>query len=871
MKGNASQEKETENERRYLARVNGVPEKKSEGQPENHMNRTLPYFTCLFILTVFGHFAFVAFCSAVNAEESRVVFETRSFRLEIGADATVASLTSKLEDVEYAWMAEPAPVAVVYRGGRSVPTSTGKYAVTGRWSYRGGQSYGASRVTRQRGRLRIEFAEADVVATYHVTVTEDYLAFRLVSLEGEPVDRIDLLRLNVKKLSSLGTWVNAASDDRFGICLWGGTLHTNAEMDRHADHTILKAIADRTPGFEGATAVLFGCSDPKSSFLDLMAIVERDFDMPAGAERRRQAVQRYSYLWAVRPTPKNVDEYIRWAKRSGFRMILFSYTDFSREAGHFDWNDSYPHGVADLKHVTDAIRRAGLKVGLHIHYSKAARSDRYVTPVPDGRLHKVRRFTLSTDIAPQSDVIIVDENPDGSALDDGRRILQAGDELIAYERYTTKPPFQFTGCRRGHLGTTSSAHRKGDSLGLLNVDTWPKFIRLDQNTNIQDEVARRIAEIYRQTGPYHMVYFDGAEDVHEPFWYHVASAQHRVYRLLDPPPPVCEAAHYTHFSWHMITRSNAYDIIAPADGMKDFCRLMPCPTAAERAKDFSRIDFGWLGRFGKSQSGYAGPDVWEYVASRAAAWDCPISLRVGLEDIASNPRAEDCLAAMKIWEDARLANQLTDAQRNMLKPISPEHAQYVPCFQQRDTWNHFLTGNLNPMQQQIVAKRAEHHLFVNERERYEMVEVEEIPNLADGEIKAFAFQRATQPADTYVLLWATGDDVQLRLPVTPDRLFVMRPFGNRLPIQADGDGALVPIGDRTYLRLIETDVQATLRLLRTTRRTAAGANPDSAGLMEQFAERSPTWIGRSCRQREARGPHLDCGSNLLVPTTRTSS
>jgi hypothetical protein len=285
------------------------------------MNRTLSYFACLLVFELFLR---VAFSSTVSAEESRVVFETRSFRLEIGADATLASLTSKPKNVQYAWTAEPMPVAVVYRGGRSVPASTGKYAVTGRWTYRGGQSYEASRVTRQGERLQIEFAKADVVATYHVIMTEDYLAFRLISLVGQPVDRIDLLRLNVKNLPNLGAWVNAASDDQFGICLWGGNLHTNAGMDQYADHTVLRAIADRTPGFEGATAVLFGCSDPNSTFLDVMAIVERDFAMPAGAERRRQVAQRYSYLWAVRPTPENIDEYIRVAKRGSFRMILCS-------------------------------------------------------------------------------------------------------------------------------------------------------------------------------------------------------------------------------------------------------------------------------------------------------------------------------------------------------------------------------------------------------------------------------------------------------------------------------------------------------------------------------------------------------------------
>jgi hypothetical protein len=211
------------------------------------------------------------------------------------------------------------------------------------------------------------------------------------------------------------------------------------------------------------------------------------------------------------------------------------------------------------------------------------------------------------------------------------------------------------------------------------------FARIDQNSDLQDEIGRKIAEIYHRTGPYDMVYFDGAEDVHAPFWYHTASAQQRVFQLLNPPPAVCESAHYTHFSWHMISRSNAYDDVAPPDGMKDFCRLMPSRTAGARALDFSRIDFGWVGRFGGLKAAPAGPDTYEYIASRAAAWDCPISLHAAVEDFRSNSRAEDCLAAMRIWEDARLGNHLTDANRRLLRNVAQADACYVSCYEQRDT------------------------------------------------------------------------------------------------------------------------------------------------------------------------------------------
>jgi len=312
-----------------------------------------------------------------------------------------------------------------------------------------------------------------------------------------------------------------------------------------------------------------------------------------------------------------------------------------------------------------------------------------------------------------------------------------------------------------------------------------------------------------------MVYFDGAEDVHAPFWHHVAAAQQRVYRQLDPPPVVCEAALYWHFSWHMITRSNAYDVVAPADGMKDFCRLMPCPTAEERVKDFSRIDFGWLGRFGGKNA--AGPDVWEYVASRAAAWDCPISLHASLADAASNPRAGDCLDAIRVWENARLGNHLTDAQRHSLRIVRPEDAHYVACYDQRGIWESIETNQgLNETQQRILAGRQEHHLLVNERGQYELVPITAIPAGETG-IKAYWFQRSSHPDDTYVLLWAIGDDVSLQLPLTAGSVRVMRPFDTAVPIERSDNAVMLTVGNRTYLHLPDTSPQQAVSLLSAGR------------------------------------------------------
>jgi hypothetical protein len=745
----------------------------------------------------------VAFQSAALAE---VILETANLRLMVGEDGILRSLAAKASGTEYAWISEPAPIAVVYRGGTTFDASHVPFAPHRAFAedrapvYQGERSFPASWVKRAGNRLTIGFAGANLTATYEVTETQDYLAMKLVSLRGDPIDRIDLLQLRVKKLPYLGTWINVAYDDRFGICLCGGNIRTNAGMNQYEEYVEIRAIAEKDVALEGATAVLFGCHDPKDSFLDAMEIVERDFHMPAGARRRRSPIQTYSYLWAV-PTPDDVDEYVSLAKRCGLRMILFSYKAFSRGAGHFVWNSQYPHGMADLKKVADAIRDAGLKAGLHIHYSKAHKNDPYVGPVPDERFHKIRTFTFAADVNSEVRTIPVKEDPKGCILDEGRRILKAGKELIAYTDYTTQPPFRFTGCERGHLDTTPVTHQAEETLELLDVDDWDVFIRFDQNTDIQDEVGRRIGEIFNQTGPYDMVYFDGAEDVHAPFWHNVANAQHRVYRHFGTEPPVCEAAMNSHFGWHMMSRSNAYDVAS--EHVKNFCYHISSRTAPVRARDFTRIEFGWI--FGLYD--YMGPDVLEYVLSRAAAWDCPFSIRMTPPQVAAHPRGDDCLEVIKLWEDARIENKLTDAQREMLRTLNPKEYQFVKI------WEAVKTKHWIDLWSRSKFTDQEHHLFINKRGEFELVAVDEIPGVGNGLFKAYSFRRAAQPSDTTVLLWAVEGEADIALHLAPDRVVAMRPFGTELPVRAERGRAVVRVGGRTYLVLRGMEVDRARRLL----------------------------------------------------------
>src|ERR1035437_4753652 len=154
--------------------------------------------------------------------------------------------------------------------------------------------------------------------------------------------------------------------------------------------------------------------------------------------------------------------------------------------------------------------------GFHLHYNKASPNDAYVSPVPDDRLDLIRTFTLADPLGANSDAITVLENPQGSTLDESLSLLKIGKEIVSYKQHTNEPPYQFRGCDRGIFGSHPAAYEKELIFGLLNVDYGRSYLRFNQETNIQQEVAARLAEIYTDAG-FQFVYFDGAEDVSLPY------------------------------------------------------------------------------------------------------------------------------------------------------------------------------------------------------------------------------------------------------------------------------------------------------------------------------------------------------------------
>ena len=385
--------------------------------------------------------------------------------------------------------------------------------------------YPGTQLTRHENELVVEFDLVAYKASIGIKITDAYIAFCLNNLtyqgytflrtkQKTPIDETLFVQLPVRDRKNLGQWLNVMWDEDLAVNLLATDPCTRIQAKPRQGYHLFQAGTVDDVQLEGVGAALITTATPH--LLDRIARVEEDYGLPQGVKSRRSEEYGYSYYEALTITPEDVSRHIQYAKQCGFRAMDVYYLAFARSVGHFPWQPEYPREMEDLEKVVAQINTAGITPGIHIHYSKTHKTDAYVTPRPDPRLNLSESFTLSESIDGADTVIPVEENPRLCTLDHERRILKIQNELVTYESYTTRPPYHFENCRRGALNTQAAAHEMSSRVGLLDVDTWPIFVRFTQDTSIQEEVADRLKDIYQQAG-FQFVYYESAPKMfHRP-------------------------------------------------------------------------------------------------------------------------------------------------------------------------------------------------------------------------------------------------------------------------------------------------------------------------------------------------------------------
>lgn len=711
--------------------------------------------------------------STINDKDD-IVIENEQFKLIVRSDGTSRSLLFKPSNEECLISGENISLFSV--------TQERPYHNEIKLSHPNKKmTFQASSIRREGDQLIVGFELIPYEAVIRIRETPDYISFSFEDFKVDPDDyptylkitpppatELCFIRLPVKNREYFGEWLNVSWDDQISVNLLGTDPYARIDTEKRNGYRMMKAEAEKGIKLKGVGAALIVCKTDE--LLDKIARVEEDYNLPKGVKSRRDGRTKLSYYWSGNVNPENIDQHLKYAKMAGFRNMMLYYPSFIdsrgyRKLGDYDWNKSMcPNGKDDLKAMLKKIENEGIMPGFHFLHSHIGRDSRYVTPIPDHRLNLLRYYTLAEPLSKNDTTIYVEQNPEGTTMADGCRVLKIGTELISYHGYTTTPPYKFTGCVRGIDETTVNAQPAGYIFGLLDVSEFgATSVYIDQNTNLQDEIAEKLADIY--DAGFKFIYFDGSEGVNPPFWFHVASAQYKVFSRLNPEPVFAEGAAKTHFSWHMLSGGNAFDIFSP-ESLKEETRRWPAEEAPRMKADFTRINFGWLGYWVPDENTIGTqPDMLEYVTSRAAAWDCPVSIHANLKKFDFHPRTPDNLEVLRRWEDVRVKNWLTEKQKQMLKNLNQEHI-----------------------------------LLLNEQKEFELQPYEQIEKVANGskEIRAFIFQRQN---DLYVVYWHISGSKKLELPLKKSNVKLFETLGVEENINSGpNDSIIVSVGNRRFLK-----------------------------------------------------------------------
>jgi len=693
-----------------------------------------------------------------------IVLENEYFSLHIAPDCTARSLFFKQTgeeclsagDVPLFSLTEPRPFNNEIKLGHPNKRTT----------------FFANRVRREGNRLVVGFETIGFEAIVCVDIRPQYMTFTLedfivpeswiggLTMDFPPVESFRLMQLSVKKREYFGAWLNVCWDDEVAVNVLGTSPYPRIDAEQRNDSYLMTADAVRGIRVKGCSAALIVA--PTQKLLDAIEAIEEDFDLPRGVQSRRSQYINRGIIWANRIAPHNVEEHIEVAKKCGVRMVTIYVSAFlsrREDAGRiYDaFNDEYPKGLEDVAFVVKKLKEAGIKVGFHFLHPHIGMKTNYCTPVADHRLRLKQHFTLSKALGTEETTIYVEENPHEAPMHEQCRVLRFGGEMIRYKGYTTEYPYCFTGCERGYNNTYKISHEMGQIGGVLDITEYgANAVYVEQNSSLQDEIADMIAEIYNTGIEY--IYFDGSEGTNEPYDFHVANAQYRVYKKLHPAPLLCEGAAKTNFSWHMLSGGNAFDYFE-AHEFKEKIIEFPVEEAPRLAQDFTRLNFGLWNYYVDTQ-----PDMFEFGMSRAAAWDCPVTLLVNMDRFRANARTADNFEVIRRWNDIREKDWLTDAQKEAMKDVKQEHI-----------------------------------LLLNESGNYELVPYDRLALSEDVEksVSAYVFERGGR---SYVVCWHKQGEGLLRLPVSKhDVTYESEIGGEQIPLTEADDAVQLPIAGRRYV------------------------------------------------------------------------
>ena len=717
-----------------------------------------------------------------------VVVESPRMKAVVGADGRWVSLTERASGRECVRPDPRVAVADVVIGGKALP---------------------AVSVVRSPNGMVVRFEGVDTEVHYRVEAADDWIVFRLVEIRGSRPERMTVLRLPPAVTDTVGERLNAAYDERSLVCLMAANRQPDCGA-RTGKSPLLVATTQDSPGpaMEGCAVALVVC--PTEKYKAIARKASHAFGMltnedASGSPVKDTDLVRGSYFF-LGFGEDEVEKVIDYCRRAGIRQVMMNSGSWCRKVGHYVFNETrFPNGLGGLKSVVDRLHAEGILVGMHTFVSKISKTDPYVTPVPDKRFWRRFEDVLAEDVSVDDRDVRVEGDlkewagsPEASSRywEGGvrkHREFLLDDEIIQYESVGPEGVWNtFEGCARGAWGTKAAAHAAGTPVVHYGVDGCINGYIIDQETDLMDEVADRIAGIFNTCG-FDMVYFDGGEDVdRRRFRYYVSNFQEQAVRRFTKRPILHMGTIMTHRLWHSFARSSTVDTYLNTLNGAIVAGRPPAkwPTVKEHINRSVRYmlrvrrsmmpgELGWFGIWPrrKNTDGLQFDEM-EYLMCKSLGYDVPVSLQTSFGAMEAHPLTPELLAIFRQYEELRMSR------------VVPENVRV----------------RLREMDRDFV-------LLPGTREA-EFVEVTEVP-LVGGthDVRAFVGDAAYGSVAT---IWHYLRDGEVTLSVVSGQVRLLSFAGEAVPFKRRGGRIVMPVNSRRHTLVCEgTDAASLRRALET--------------------------------------------------------
>ncbi|RBL90498.1 hypothetical protein [Chitinophaga flava] len=432
-------------------------------------------------------------------------------------------------------------------------------------------------------------------------------------------------------------------------------------------HTAYLAPAFNDGGVVGSKIALFGVVN--ADVLPTISQIEIAEGLPhplLDGEWGKQASHASESYLIMDFGVDNLQEAMEATKQAGLRYLY--HGDPFENWGHFKLHTkAFPQNWASMKQCVETARAKGIRLGIHTLSNFITTNDPYVTPVPDHRLAQVGYSRLNAAIdANTKEIGIEDPTFFNQFQNNTLKSVVIGNEIIRYGTVSASAPWKLLNCQRGAFSTQAAAHQQNDTIAKLFDHPYKVFLT---SYALQEEMSKTIARLFNETGLM-QISFDGLEgcwssgmgqyarQLFTKTWYDNLKPELKGKVINDASMP-------GHYFWHIYTRMNWGEPWYA--GFRESQLQLRLRNQQFFRRNLMPSMLGWFSLRPETAS----EDI-EWMLALGAGYNAGFGLATSLETLHKHGMKNELLELIKIWEQARMKNIFSEAQKEQMRSLKHE-------------------------------------------------------------------------------------------------------------------------------------------------------------------------------------------------------